>query len=105
MLTGGDRALQPIAPGGHGVPTVFCHWIAPVVAFRLYTVSFSVATITLLPGAVVAVPGVSTTSGWAYTCPSTCVANSRPNLPPPTAPADRAAALGSHPPPRRFSAP
>src|SRR5215472_1313508 len=102
MPTSGDRSLQPIADDSHGVPTDFCHWIAPVAAFRLYTVSFSVATITLLSGGVVAVPGVSTTSGWAYTCPSTCVANNWPNLPPLTVAGDRPGSLGSHPSRSRF---
>src|SRR3954447_6228900 len=95
MPTSGVRSLQPIAVDSQGVPTDLLHWIAPVSAFRLYTVSFSVATITLLPGAVVAVPGVSTTSGWAYTCPSTWVANSWPKRPPPTVAGDRPGSLES----------
>ncbi len=53
----GTRSPQPIADAGQAGPTLRDQVIAPVAALTPYTLSFSVATITVGPA----------TTGWAYT--------------------------------------
>src|SRR5215472_7594710 len=78
----------------HDAPSDLDHSTAPVLAFSPYTQSFSVATITVLP----------TTSGCAYTWPSTGALKTCPNCPPSTAAWVSAGSFGSHPSRRLFCA-
>src|SRR5215469_12200848 len=98
----GHRSWHPATVDAQAVPTDLDHCTAPVSPLRLYTVSLSVATITLLLGGVVPDPGLSTTSGWAYTCPSTLVAKSWPNLPLVSVCGESPGSFGSQPSRSRF---
>src|SRR5436305_2094674 len=68
----GTRSPQLIAEAGQALPNVLVHLMVPSAGSSPYTLSFSVAAIS--------VP--LTTIGWPYTWPSTTVENSCPKLDP-----------------------